>query len=148
MKTLIWHSALKGVDAFRALQHHKTYTMYIDLFICAILAWAVFSGWRNGFLKELFSTMGIIIGLIIAAVLYFYLASDYLAITGTETNQVLNIVAFLILWIILPLGLGLVANILTAAIKGMQLGIPNSILGMIFSVAKFILLTSCLLNPY
>ena len=120
--------------------------MYIDLFISVILIWAVFSGWRNGFIKEVFSTLGIIVGLLVATALYFYLAGDYFAIKGSETNQVLNIAAFLILWIVLPLGLGLVANILTVAVKGMQLGYPNSILGTVFSLAKFVLLLSCILN--
>ena len=120
--------------------------MYIDLFIGALLLWAVINGWRNGFIKEVFSTLGVIAGLIIAAVLYYYFADDFFAITGTETNMVINLVAFLILWIILPLMLGLVANILTAALKGMKLGVPNSLLGVLFSVAKFALLLSCVLN--
>lgn len=120
--------------------------MYIDLFIGALLLWAVINGWRNGFIKEVFSTLGVIAGLLIAAGLYYYFADDFFAITGTETNMVINIVAFLILWIILPLMLGLVANILTVAIKGMQLGVPNSMLGVLFSVIKFALLLSCILN--
>ena len=120
--------------------------MYLDLFICVLLIWAIFNGWRNGFLKEVFSTLGVLSGLLIAAALYFYIASDYFKIEGSETNQFLNIGAFLILWIVLPLGLGLVANILTVAIKGMMLGIPNSVLGVVFSIAKFAILLSCVLN--
>ena len=120
--------------------------MYIDLFIGALFLWAVINGWRNGFIKEIFSTLGVIAGLLIAAALYYYFADDFFAITGTETNMVINIIAFLILWIILPLMLGLFANILTVAIKGMQLGLPNSLLGVVFSVAKFALLLSCVLN--
>ena len=132
-----------------ALPHpfsQHTYNMYIDLFICVLLIWAIVNGWRNGFLKEVFSTLGVIAGLLIAAALYFYVASDYFEISGSDTNQWLNIVAFLILWIVLPLALGLVANILTAALKGMMLGLPNTILGIFFSVAKFAILICCVLN--
>lgn len=120
--------------------------MYLDLFICVLLLWAVFNGWRNGFLKEVFSILGVIVGLMIAISLYFYVASDYFKISGSETNQFLNIVAFFILWIVLPLGLGLIANVLTTAVKGMMLGIPNSLLGALLSVAKFAILISCILN--
>ena len=120
--------------------------MYIDLFICVLLLWAVISGWRDGFLKEVFSTLGVVLGLVIAAALYFYVASDYFKISGSDTNQWLNVGAFLILWIVMPLVLGLVANILTKALEGMFLGLPNSLLGAVFSVVKFVILISCVLS--
>lgn len=120
--------------------------MYIDIFILIMLAWAVFSGWRNGFIKEVFSTLGILAGLVLAGVLYLYWGDTLFAVTGSETNMTLSIGAFLLLWIALPLVLGLAANIITSAIKGMQLGIPNSILGVIFSVTKFALVISCAFN--
>ena len=120
--------------------------MYIDLFICVLLLWAVISGWRDGFLKEVFSTLGVVLGLVIAGALYFYVASDYFKITGSDTNQWLNVGAFLILWIALPLVMGLIANILTKALEGMFLGLPNSILGAVFSIVKFGILISCVLS--
>ena len=104
--------------------------MYLDIFICIILLWAVISGWRNGFVKEAFSTVGIIIGLLLAGLAYLYFGGDFLAIEGSETNMVLSIGAFILLWICLPLFLGLIANILTKAIKGMSLGVVNSLLGV------------------
>ena len=57
--------------------------MYLDLFICALLLWAIFSGWRNGFIKEIFSTIGVILGLVLAAVLYYYF-SDTIFPEGLE----------------------------------------------------------------
>lgn len=120
--------------------------MYIDLFICVLMVWAVYNGWRSGFIKEVFSSLGIVAGLILAALLYSACGEDFLAVTGTETNMVLSIGMFFILWILLPLALGLVANILTRAVKGMQLGLPNSLLGTLFSVGKFAILMSCVLN--
>ena len=120
--------------------------MYLDIFICVLLLWAVISGWRNGFVKEAFSTVGLIVGLILAGVAYLCFGEDFLAIKGSDTNMVLSIGAFILLWICLPLFLGLLANILTKAIKGMSLGVVNSLLGVGFSVLKFVLLISCVLN--
>lgn len=120
--------------------------MYIDLFICVLMVWAVYNGWRSGFIKEVFSSLGIVAGLILAAILYSTCGEDFLAVAGTETNMVLSVGMFFIIWIMLPLALGLIANILTRAVKGMQLGIPNSLLGTVFSVGKFALLISCVLN--
>ncbi|MGM9693407.1 MAG: CvpA family protein [Alloprevotella sp.] len=117
----------------------------IDAFILILVAWAAFSGWRAGFLKEIVSTVGILVGLFVAATCYSFLG-EYLAVNGSESNMMTSIVAFFLLWIIIPIALGLVANMLTKALKGMELGIPNSILGMLVSVAKFLLLLSCVFN--
>jgi len=117
--------------------------MYLDIFILIVLLWAVISGWRNGFLKELVSTGGMLLGLILAGVVYGWL-QDELAVKGTQTNIVLNVVAFLILWIILPLVLGFIATGLTKALKAVHLSLPNSLLGAVVSVVKFTLLLSCI----
>ena len=39
----------------------------IDIFIIVVLLWALFSGWRSGFVKEVTSLIGALVGLLIAA---------------------------------------------------------------------------------
>ena len=117
----------------------------IDLFILILLVWAAFSGWRSGFFKEVVSTFGFVIGLFVAATCYRSFG-EYLAVNGTETNMMTSLIAFFLLWIIIPIVLGLVATMLTKALKGMKLGIPNSMLGAAVSVVKFLILISCVLN--
>lgn len=117
----------------------------IDLFILVLMIWAAFNGWRNGFIKEVVSSVGFLAGLLIAATCYSTFG-EYLAVTGTESNMFTSVVAFFLLWIVVPIVLGLVANILTKALKGMQLGLPNSILGALVSLVKYVVLISCVLN--
>lgn len=117
----------------------------IDIFILILLLWAAFSGWCSGFLKEVVSTVGFLVGLFVAATCYKTFG-QYLAVNGSEANMLTSIIAFLLLWVIVPIVLGLVANILTKALKGMQLGLPNSILGAAVSVTKYLILMSCVLN--
>lgn len=117
----------------------------IDIFILILLLWAAFSGWRSGFLKEVVSTVGFLVGLFVAATCYKTFG-QYLAVNGSEANMLTSIIAFLLLWVIVPIVLGLVANMLTKALKGMQLGLPNSILGAAVSVTKYLILMSCVLN--
>ncbi len=119
--------------------------MYIDLFLIVLLLWAVISGWRNGFVKELLNAGGVLTGLVLACLLY-WLFPDWLAVTGTESNMMLSIVAFFLLCFIIPIVLGLVANGLTALIKEMHLGLPNSLLGVTVSTVKFLLLISFAFN--
>lgn len=117
----------------------------IDLFLIVLLVWAAFSGWRSGFLREVTSMVGLLVGLLIAATCYGAFGK-YLAVDGSETNMVTSIIAFFLLWIVVPIVLGFFATMLTKVIKGMQLGVPNSILGLVVSVVKYLVLVSCVLN--
>lgn len=119
--------------------------MYIDIFLIVLLAWAIFSGWRNGLIKELFNTLGVLLGLLIACGLYYWLA-QYLSIEGSQTNIVLNIIAFFIICFFIPIALGFVASGLTRLVKGVMLGLPNSILGAVVSLLKFLLIISFAFN--
>lgn len=117
----------------------------IDLFIIVLLLWAAFSGWRAGFVKEVISAIGFLVGLFVAAACYASFGK-YLAVEGSESNMFTSVLAFFILWIIVPIVLGFVANVLTRALKVMCLGMPNSLLGAAVSVIKYWVLMSCVLN--
>lgn len=117
----------------------------IDIFIVIVLLWAAWRGWQAGLLKEVVSTVGFLVGLFVAASCYSAFG-EYLAVNGSETNMVTSIIAFLLLWIAVPIVLGLVANILTKALKGMSLGLPNSILGALVGLLKYFILLSCVFN--
>lgn len=119
--------------------------MFIDIFILVLTVWALASGWRNGFLKELISSLGFLIGFLVAA-LFYSAWGKYLAVNGSEINMFTSIVAFFILWIIVPIALGFMANIMTKALEGMHLGLPNSLLGAAVSFAKYLVLMSCVFN--
>ena len=68
----------------------------IDLFILVLMIWAAFNGWRNGFIKEVVSSVGFLAGLLIAATCYITFV-DYLAVTGTESNMFTSVVSFFLL---------------------------------------------------
>lgn len=119
--------------------------MYIDIFLLVLLAWAVFSGWRNGFVKEAFNTLGLIVGLAFALLVYSVMG-ECLTVDGSTVNKLLSIVAFLLLCIVMPIVCGFAANVLTHAIRSSLLGLPNSLLGVGFSVLKFLLLVSFAFN--
>lgn len=115
-----------------------------DIFIVIVLLWAIISGWRNGLLTELVSLGGHILGLILACIVYSSLGK-YLAVEGTHTSMIINIVAFFILWVIIPIVLGFAANTLVKFLKPIGLGLVNSLGGAALSLVKFTLLLSCTL---
>lgn len=117
----------------------------LDIFIIIVIVWAVFSGWRNGLVKEIASFGGYLFGLFIAASCYSTFG-EYLAVNGSQGNMITSIIAFFILWVVSPIALGLAANVFTKVLKSLHLGGINSIAGAIVSFVKFTLLLSCILN--
>ena len=119
--------------------------MFIDIFIIVLLLWSCYSGWKQGFLKELVSACGFLLGLLVAATCYSQLG-DYLTRAGSQLGVLTNVVAFLLLWIIVPIVFGFIANVLTKAMKKMKVSLPNSLLGSLVSVLKYVILLSCIFN--
>ena len=60
--------------------------------------------------------------------------------------MVTNIVAFFLLWIIIPLALGFAATLLTKVLRTLQLGSINAAAGAGLSLIKYVILLSCLLT--
>lgn len=119
--------------------------MYIDLFVIVVLLWGLFSGWRAGFIRELFNLLGAIVGLIVASVIYL-IFHEYLGVEGSTVDAVLSIIAFFILAIILPIAIGFFCAPLTRFVKLALLGLPNSILGAVAGFLKFLLIISFAFN--
>lgn len=118
---------------------------FLDFAILLLLIWAVYKGWQQGLLRELISMGGFILGLLIAATLYSSFSGVLAPRLGTNPT-VGNIIAFLLLWIVTPIVLGVVATVLTKALRGMRIGLPNSILGAAVSILKYLILMSCVFN--
>lgn len=118
---------------------------FIDFAILLLVIWAAYKGWRQGLLKELASMVGFVVGLLVAAALYSQFG-EYLAPHLGAPLTAAKIVAFAVLWIVVPIVLGMVANLLTKALRGMRIGLPNSILGAAVSLLKYLVLMSCVFN--
>lgn len=112
-----------------------------DVFIIIVFVWAIISGWRNGLLTELVSLGGHLAGLVVACIVYSLLGK-HLAVSGSRTAMILNIVAFFIIWIIVPIVLGLAANTLTHFMKPLHIRGLNNAAGAAISTLKFTILLS------
>ena len=117
----------------------------LDLFILLVIAWSLFSGWRAGLVREISSTVGYLVGLFIAATCYASFGS-YLSVSGSRSAMFTSLIAFALLWILVPVVLGFVANLLTRTLRGLHLGWLNSTLGAAVSLVKFSILLGCLLS--
>lgn len=108
-----------------------------DIILYLALAWAVFNGWRRGFLLQMLSLVAVV------AALYF--AVEY----GGEVERILGIevgvdgvVGFIAIFVISLILISIGAYLLRAVFRFAGLGVADVLLGVLFSVAKVLLIVS------
>ena len=118
----------------------------LDLFIIVVILLSLYNGWRAGFIREALSTTGLLTGLLGASFVYSAFGDTLVIATGNQVNMVTNIIAFFLLWIIIPLVLGFAATLLTKMLGKLHLGSINSAAGAALSFIKYLCLLSCILT--
>ena len=113
--------------------------IYIDLVVIVVLLYAFLKGFSNGLVNELASFLGLLIGAIIS---YSFsddlskIIDDYVEIDG----QILNILSFILLFILTSFLFTIAGKYMTKLIKYISLGTINRLLGGIFSSLKFLII--------
>ena len=112
--------------------------IYIDLIIIVVIIYAFIKGFYNGLINEIASFLGLFIGAIVS-----YTFSDNLSEILNNyfeiDPKVLNILSFILLFIITSLCFTIAGKSLTKLIKFISLGTINRLLGGLFSSLKFII---------
>ena len=117
--------------------------MFLDIIILLILAWGAYKGWTSGFLKQLVSLLGFLVGLLVASMLYSSFG-EFLAPKLGASPTMANILAFVVIWVVVPMLLGMFVALPSKWIKGSALGTLNNILGLIIGAFKYVVLLCCL----
>jgi membrane protein required for colicin V production len=126
-------SCKKLVVTERLVQY---YTLFVDMSIFDIivyiaLAWAVFNGWRRGFLLQLVTLVALVAGL--------FLAAQYGAVVGAMLgidDSTSSIAGFVVIFLLSLLAVTIVGHMLRAVLRFTGLGVMDVVLGVLFSVAK------------
>lgn len=120
---------------------------YIDILIGIALAYGLIRGLMNGFFIELASLVSLIIG-IWAAIKFSYVAKSLIGGVVSWTPRTIQIVAFIVTFILVVIAITILAKFLTAAANLSGLGLVNKIFGGVFGVIKTILILSVILNLF
>ena len=103
-----------------------------EIVVLVVLLYGAIMGLKNGFLKELASMTGFFIGL--------FLAWNYYKEIGGGA------LAFLGIWIVTPITLGILASLITKLLDWTLVGgLTNRLLGCLFGVLKWAALIICIL---
>ena len=120
---------------------------YLDIIIGLILLFAAVMGFKKGFVYELASFAALILG-IWGAVLFSDLVAEYMTQRLSWDFEYQNILAFLITFVLIVIGVHMVGLLLTKLVNAVSLGFLNHILGLVFGVLKFAFILSVLLFIY
>lgn len=102
-------------------------------------------GWRTGLIKQVVSLGGLITGLLIAKLCYA-MVGDAIAPHIDNHTTLAHVLAFILIWIAVPVILGVLGEILTTVLdKLFVLGTVNSILGALLGLIKFQLIIGALI---
>jgi membrane protein required for colicin V production len=105
-----------------------------DLLILVVLAVSVVSAFVKGFFVEIFSLVGLILGLFFAAANYGAFAPWVRLVV--HNHQVADLIAFLVIALLVMLLAGLAGRLLRRLLRGFGLGIVDRLLGAVFGLVK------------
>lgn len=116
----------------------------IDIVILIVLGAGAIVGFTKGFLKQLAGLLGLVAGLLIAKALYATVAERFFLLL-TDSLTVAQGIAFVVIWLAVPLAFLLLATLLTKAMEAVALGWVNRLLGAGLGLLKSALLVSLLI---
>lgn len=117
----------------------------IDLILVIVLLWGAIKGWSGGLFRQLVSIGGVLAGLLVARMLYAALG-DWMAPQLGAPQTVARVLAFILIWVGVPMALSVVAFLLTKTAESLCLGGVNRLAGAGVGVLKYGIVLSCLLH--
>lgn len=117
----------------------------LDIIILIIIGAGAMVGLFKGFIRQLATIAGLIVGLIAAKALYMSLA-EKLCPMVTDSMTVAQIISFILIWLAVPLAFTLVAMLFSKAMDAISLGWINRLLGMVLGALKYIILIGLFMN--
>lgn len=118
----------------------------IDIVILCVIGVGAFLGFLKGFIRQLASIAGLVVGFFAAKALYLVVAEKISLYTPDTSMSVLQIIAFIAIWIIVPLLFALIGSFFTRTMEMLSLGGINRFLGFLLGGAKWILIVGLLIN--
>lgn len=117
----------------------------IDIIILiAFLSGAVL-GYMKGAIKQIATMAGLVLGLVVARMLFASVGAKVAEQLGTSLT-IGQVLAFVFIWVVVPMGCAFVGSILTEVVKAIKLGFINQWLGAGVGSIKYLLFASVFIN--
>lgn len=115
----------------------------LDLFIGIVLIAGAMNGWRKGFVKSACSLIGFFAGLVLAYLFYMAVGDAVAPRVGGDVH-LMYIIAFVAIWVVVPIAASIVGSSLTRFLSILPLfGSLNSLAGAALGFVEFFLGSTC-----
>lgn len=121
--------------------------MVLDILIACSIGFALFKGFKNGFIISLISLVSLFAGIYVS-LKFSFLIKQWLSQHTQWNSYSLSLIAFILTFTGVLVGLHFLGRFLTAALQAMALGSINKLAGALFEVIKAILIISVLFNIF
>ena len=116
-----------------------------DIVFLLVLIAGAWKGWSNGLLKEVLGLVGVFVGLYLARLLYEQVGDQIAPQIGCSPT-VGGIIAFVLIWMGVPILMSILGSLLTKLLDLMGIGSVNRLGGILVSILKYGLLLGALCN--
>ncbi len=117
---------------------------FLDIILGLLLIWGRFRGLSNGVFVAIASIIALIAGLY-GAIHFSYITGDYLSNTMQWDYNYMNLIAFIITFILIVIVVSLAGKFLTKIADFAMLGLLNKIAGGLFGALKVAVILGALL---
>ncbi|HDR50435.1 MAG TPA: CvpA family protein [Mariniphaga anaerophila] len=117
---------------------------YIDIILGIIFLFAAIGGFRKGLVSELASLAALVLG-IWGAIEFSYITSDFLTENFNLETEYLNIVSFIVTFIVIVVLVHIVGSAVNKFIEVAMLGFLNKATGLVFGILRSALVLSVIL---
>ena len=116
----------------------------LDIILIVPFIWFAYRGFQKGLVIELASLVALILG-IWAAIYFSFFAADFLSDNFDIGPRYLPVIAFIITFIVVVMGVYLIGRIIEKFIDILALGLLNKLAGLAFGLVKAAFLLSIII---
>lgn len=120
---------------------------YIDIIIAIPLLIALYKGWTKGFIVGIATLTALVLGIFLA-VNYSDYAKDLLGNKLDVSSSYIGYIAFILTFIAVVVIVNILGRVLSKIVEAMALGLVNRILGVLFTMAKYLIIISIFITLF
>lgn len=117
----------------------------LDWIIVAFIGIGVVIGYSKGIIRQLASLVGLVAGLLIARAMFTKVGETLAAELGASLTFA-QVLAFVLIGVLVPVGFLLLASVMTKAVEVVRLGFVNRLLGAGMGCLKYLIFAALFIN--
>jgi len=117
----------------------------LDIIIGIPLLWAAYKGFTKGFIVEVATLLALIIG-IYGAINFSEFTAEFLQTRLDFESEYMSYISFIVTFLGIVILINFAAHLLDKVAEAVALGIINRLFGVVFSLLKYMLIVSMLVN--